>query len=507
MLSKMSLRCLGIAMAAFVLLAGPALADFKSLLGRIPSDANAIVLIDVERMLNSPLGVREGWKAKMANAYAQKPMTVPPDASRVVMAALIDSSDMEPIWELSVMDLTKAPSLDLMARAEGGYVDKLRQAPAVWSPVNAYFIQLDPLVLGVACPADRQFASRWAARKPASPGNSLSAYLSSAAGAVGAGAPIVLAMDLQDVTCATKVRRRLATETFASLEGKNPDLDALSQVFGTIKGVTLRVAIGQEATGKGVVDFDRDTAILASFAKPLLLELLSQSGALIDDFETWQVGTKGKQVSFEGKLSIDGLRCLLSVVEPPAPRDSGPSASTKPAASEKDMKVLASQQYFNAIRKMLQILDNKLRLESSATLPAVAIWMKRDASAISRMPILNVDPDLVKLASDLSVRLNDAARLMTEGTLQTAARTSGIRSTHVDSYVSSGGYYYTDPSARYNENAQRRAADAQAAAQRRQATKEEKARAVSQAGEIFKGLKAEAERIRIELTNRYQVEF
>lgn len=505
-MSKMSLRHLGITMAAFVLLAGPASADFKSLLRRIPNDANALVLIDVEKMLNSPLGVREGWKAKMANAYAQKPMTVPPDASRVVMAALIDASDMEHIWQVSVMDLTKTPSLDLMARAEGGYLDKLGPAPAVWSPVNAYFIQLDSLLLGVACPADRQFAARWVARQSASTGNSLSAYLSGAAGAVGADTPIVLAMDLQDVTCATKVRRRLETEAFASLEGKNPDLDALSQVFGTIKGVTLRVAIGQEAAGKGVVDFDRDTAALASFAKPLLLELLSQSGALVDDFEAWQVSARGKQVSFEGKLSTDGLRRLLSVVEPPSPGDSSPSASTKAAAGEKDTKVSASQQYFSAIRKMLQILDNKIHLSSSATLPAMATWLKRDAITISRMPILNVDPDLVEFAAEISVRLNEAARLMTEGTLQTNARTSGIRSTHVKSY-SSGGYYYGDRSAQRNENAQHRAAEAQAAAQRRQATQEEKARTVSQAGEIFKGMKAEAERIRIQLTNRYQVEF
>ena len=56
--------------------------------------------------------------------------------------------------------------------------------------------------------------------------------------------------------------------------------------------MTLRVAIGQEATGKGVVDFDRDTAIMAGFAKPLLLELLSLSGASIDDFETWQVSAQ-----------------------------------------------------------------------------------------------------------------------------------------------------------------------------------------------------------------------
>jgi hypothetical protein len=504
MLSKTSLERVGITLAAVALLAGPASAEFKSLLGRIPSDANALVLIDAEGMLNSPLGVREGWKVKLANAYAQKPLIIPPDASRVVMAALIDPGDMETIWEVSVMDLSKPPSLDLMARAEGGYVDILGKTPAVWSPINAYFIQLDPLVLGAACPANRQFASRWAAGKPT---GSLSAYLSNAAGAVGAGTPIVMAMDLQDVTCATKVRRRLATETFASLEGKNPDLDALSQVVGGIRGVTLRVAIGEEARGKGVVDFDRDTAVLASFAKPLLLELLSQSGALIDDLDTWQVNARGKQVSFEGKLSTDGLRRLLSVVEPPAPHEAGQPASGKPGASEKDVKAAASQQYFRAVRDIIQRLDKKAAGGRSGTLSEIATWMKRDAGEISRLPILNVDPDLAKFGTEISVRLNDASRVMTEGTLQTHARTSGIRSTHVETYSGYGGYYGSGASEQANNSAQRRAAQAQADTQRKQAIKEERARTVSQAGEIFKGVKAEAERIRIEMTNRYQVEF
>jgi len=479
MLSKMSLgRCCIITLTV-ALLASRATAEFKDLLGRIPSDANAIVAIDIDQLMKSPLAGREGWKQKQANAYASKPVVVPPEATRMVMAALIDPSDMETIWEVSVMDLSKTPSLELMARAEGGYVDKLGQAPAVWSPINAYFIQFDRLVLGAACPANRQFASRWAARKLALPGNSLSAYLANAAGAVGTETPIVMAMDLQDVTCATKVRRRLAAETFASLEGKNPDLDALSQVLGSIRGVTLRVAIGQEATGKGVVDFDSDTAILASFAQPLLLELLSQSGALIDDFETWRVSAKGKQVSFEGKLSTDGLRRLLSVVEPPAPREDGQSASGKPAASEKDIKAAASQQYFKAVREIIQQLDKKAQGGRSGTLYENATWMKRDASAISRLPILNVDPDLVKFAAEVSTRLNDAARVMTEGALQTRARTSGIVSTH----------------------------DGKAVAQRHQALNEERAKTVTQAGEIFRGIKAAAEQIRIEMTSRYQVEF
>ena len=151
----------------------------------------------------------------MSADYAPKPLIVPPDASRVVMAALVDTIDLDSIWEVSLMDLAKPVSLDLMARAERGYLDKLGQTSAVWSPVNAYFIQFEPLVLAAASPADRQFAARWAARKPG--GALMSSYLSSGAGAVGSQTPSVMAIDLQDATCAPKVQGRLLNEKFDAL--------------------------------------------------------------------------------------------------------------------------------------------------------------------------------------------------------------------------------------------------------------------------------------------------
>lgn len=509
MLFRARLGLCGYVVLAFSLLVGSASADFKTLAARVPGEANVVALIDVDAVVNSPLGIEEDWKAKMASAYKQKPLTVPPDASRIVIAGLLDPVDMEPIWQVSVADLTKAPSLDLMARIQKGYVDKLGQTPAVWSPFNAYFIQFEPLVLAATCPADRQWAARWAARKPGLSGSSVSAYLANAVGRVSAATPIVIAIDLQDVTCATKVRRRLADEKFDSLEGKGIDLDKLSQVIGSIKGVTLSVAIEQVATCKGTVDFGQDTAVLAGNAKPLMLELLSQMGAYLDDFESWKVLATGRQISFEGKLSTDGLRRLLSVVEPPAPSGTGSAGSGKPGASEKDIKAAASLDYFNAVREIIQKLDKQVQGGRLGTLSSVATWMKRDANAISRLPILNVDPDLVKFGADVSVRLNDAARVMSEGTLQTQARTVGIRSAHVRTYSShNDGYYgYQDNSAQRNDNAQARAAAAQAEAQRKQTTSEERAKTVVQAGEIFQGIKAEAQRLRIELTKRYQMEF
>ena len=152
------------------------------------------------------------------------------------------------------------------------------------------------------------------------------------------------------------------------------------------------------------------------------------------------------------------------------------AAPRRRAASEKDIKAAASQQYFTAVREIVQKLENQIQGGRVGALSQGALWLKRDATAISRLPILNVDPDLVKFAAVVSARLTDASRVMTEGALQTQARTAGIRAGNVET-------------------------------QRRQATSEERARAVAQAGEIFRGIKEEAERVRLEMTTRYQVEF
>ena len=163
----------------------------------------------------------------------------------------------------------------------------------------------------------------------------------------------------------------------------------------------------------------------------------------------------------------------------------------------------ASQKYFTDARQILDKLDKLVQGgRTPAPLSAIGIWLKRDATAISRLPISNVDPDLVKFAADVSVRLNDAARVIGGGTLQTQARTVGIRSGVVDSYA-----YSWDYAGSLNKSAAAQSGMATALAQRQQATAEEKAKALAEAGEIFKGVKAEAQQIRIEMTNRYKMEF
>src|SRR5262245_10850480 len=205
-------------------------AEIKELLGRLPGEANAIAVIDVERILKTPLAQKEGWKEKIASAYGKKPFIVAPGCSHVALAALIDPTTMDSLWEVAVMDLDAAPAVGAIAKSEQGLLDTVGEKPAAWSPVNAYFVQLEPQILGTVAPANRQFASRWVRKKFTLGGAFISSYLRAAASALETGTEFALAMDLEDVVNPKRAEARIASGEFTCLaNNKDVDLAAIAK--------------------------------------------------------------------------------------------------------------------------------------------------------------------------------------------------------------------------------------------------------------------------------------
>ena len=58
---------------------------------KVPPSANTLVLIDVERTLASPLAQAGGWGKKLELAYVSRPIFLPPEATKLVMAASLES--------------------------------------------------------------------------------------------------------------------------------------------------------------------------------------------------------------------------------------------------------------------------------------------------------------------------------------------------------------------------------------------------------------------------------
>ncbi len=489
------------------LVAARASADVGELVSRLPPGANSIAFINVEGLLKSKLGQAEDWRGRLSDAYATKPMIVPPGTKQVLMASWLELPNAEPLWEVSVLQSSKKISLKRIAREEQGFTEGLGDKRAAWTPLNAYFVQLDSRLLGVVCPADRQFAARWASRS-ISGSETLSPYLRAAVGEIGPKTGYVFALDLQDAVSEKRVRRRLELEEFDCLVDRELDVRKVSEVVAGVKGLRLMIEVDDDITGECVIEFIQPVSVLAPFAKPLLMEILQNTGVAIEDFGGWKVKTQDTSIHVLGKLSTEGLRQLFSVIDPPTPasmeeEEVNPSAAavdekgSEPVSPSKGASAAASKKYYQAVANMIDGFGKRVR--SATSLREGATYVARDARRIDRLPILNVDPELVQWGSGVSARLLEVASALGVGGFQARARTESV----LDPYKRTRYSYDLEVRSDPNDYVDRK----NAARQRRAAAAEERAKVLEQSSGVLKEIEASRAEIRAAMTQRYETEF
>ena len=96
---------------------------FDDLLVRLPADANAIVLLDADRIFSSLIAKSENWRDKYASSFESTPLMLPPSATRFVLAAELEVENMTPVWEAAVMTLAVDTSVKQIADRRSGLVD------------------------------------------------------------------------------------------------------------------------------------------------------------------------------------------------------------------------------------------------------------------------------------------------------------------------------------------------------------------------------------------------
>ena len=288
-----------------------------------------------------------------------------------------------------------------------------------------------------------------------------------------------MAMDLADITSVPRLKRGLESNPFESLQGSEVAVDDLCELLASIKGVTLHIEVGEQAVGQAVIEFDRDAGVLSDVAKPLLLEVLSDVGANIDDLKLWEVSVDRKQVVAKGELSSEGLRRVLSVVDPPVPFD----AAADPEATAGGANAKASLEYFEAIVSMVDNLQDRTGAQS-ASLSDAAVWTGRDARRISRLPTAGVDADLIAWGAASANNLRQVAQILEVHGLKIRSRTSSM-------HIGRGNV------------GQAKAARAR----RRQAAMDEKRAASEATFELLQELQASTAEIRRTMSERYGTEF
>ena len=122
------IRCLpaSILFAATVIACvGEATAQYASLVARVPRGANTIVILDVQRLLDSPLAKQQNWRDKQERAAEAGITMVAPTAQQFLMASHLDYEFMQPVWEVAMANLSYEPSLPRLAARWAGEIDRI----------------------------------------------------------------------------------------------------------------------------------------------------------------------------------------------------------------------------------------------------------------------------------------------------------------------------------------------------------------------------------------------
>lgn len=390
---------------------------FDELLKRIPRRANVILFADVDALANSPLGKQQGWDKKSADGGGTL-LGLPASASRVVAASEYRFNDSLFEWRVGMAEFRGAlPSLEMLARREGGFVEPINLTKVVWTPRDFYYLTFEPNILGFATPAERQPLSGWITSTFVKPRTFPPGFADTALNRAEKGSTIVLAINLQDTVSAPLVKPWLTP--LESVKRYRIDPGTLSEKLAKPRWAYLEVNVKNTIQGAIRVDCEYDVEYAKPVAKEVVLATLDHFGADLPDLQKWSGGAKARSITLEGQLSEESLRHILSFVHVPSPTPDRSSAdqvqpanpapaenkpATAPAPTRPDV-VKTSQAYFRSVADALDGLQS----QKATSAHGARLWYERYSKQIDELPIVGVDSDLLDWGSSVSRTLREMA--------------------------------------------------------------------------------------------------
>jgi hypothetical protein len=368
----------------------------------------------------------------------------------------------------------------MIARTSKGILDPIGKLPAVAIRNDSYIVELGTKRLGAMAPANRQAVARWVREIQSRSAPALSSYLKGSLTA-SEKSQMVLAFDLEDAIPPEVIRAKLAaSETLAA---KKADVDTAAKALATLRGLAIEVGVSDTASGRLRVHFSGDCTPLAPIAQPLLLEIMGDVGAYVADMENWKVTAERERITFEGPLSTAGMRRVLALVDSPTSAILTSDDQPPSQASQGSAQAYATQQYYRSLMSVLE--DLRTEGKTSKTLAQNGMWCDKWARRIDRLPIQNVDPDLLAFGGAVSAGLRSMA---------SDIRGIGIHSGAQNAQIAAMNYsYWSD--LLYTD------------LQQRSARAQERAKGVIAARDTYQTIEHDAARLRQVMTERYKIAF
>lgn len=391
---------------------------------------NTLIVVDAKGLFSSPLATKEGWGRSYQAAYDRGLENLPTDIDAMFVYSKVLTPAFIPAWRVGMIQFSDDPSIDKIAMITKGGVETISGIPVVHTPNNAFLIKTAPKMLGLMNPADRQLLARWLKDIPPDMVSNAPRYLKDAARSASPTTVMLVAMDLSNTDSPDSIRELIKDSTVINRD-RLANVEGLTRFLTGIQGICLELKVGESMQGSLRIDFDQSVNIIAPYGRALITEALDGHGALIEDFQSWNVRYSGMSVYFEGTMTRPGMRQVFQVVQLPTVHGarsattqamtaaSGSNAPDNNASSPANVAA-ASKYYFNTTQR----LYDELKKQQYSSNSRAATLMDRFARQIDDLPILNVDPELLDFSRNLSSNLRRLAESRLGINLTTANATA-----------------------------------------------------------------------------------
>jgi hypothetical protein len=379
-------------------------APFDDLLQQIPESANVVTLIDAERIRSSAVAREQGLVKGSEGESSDQTIVPRQDVYQVVLAATIRGFRESLVEsQTAVFRLRENPSLAGVAAAYRGRLEELGDREYAALPHGAMAFSMADRTLTVIEPIDRRRASQSIARSKQTSPAKLSAYIQKAVHRKTIREQVLVAMDLAHLYPKSTVFLYLQnSKAFAS---RPVDIQQAAALISGIQGATLALRFSDRIEGEVTLDFDRSAELASEWTRSLFLEILSDTGATIEDFETWTFARGERSITLKGDLSTSGLRRVISLLDFPT-RVPQQAASTAAATLEEQRRrtTVASLEYFRAVDQLYSDLRSPSKTRNLAT-SEYGMWYDKYSRKIESLPSLDVDPELLAFGDSLTIQL------------------------------------------------------------------------------------------------------
>jgi hypothetical protein len=375
----------------------PAQDDVAILLRRVPESADALAIVRLQALFQSPLGKQNNWSESYQLGYLSGAVNIPPTIKTLVIASEPHPSSAPTTYGVALLTAKKSVPMDRLAIQEVGEVVTVGNQQAVLTS-GEILVELAPGLMGSMAPPDRKEFARWLRFAANNRDPVISPYLQNAVSA-GRGAQIQFAMDLKRLVDPKAVQIWLKNSK--NLQGKQANLETLSELIKGLRGVRFTARVQDNITGQVYLDFSKPVGNSAGYVKDLFQESLEQMGASIDELSNCKLRTEGngKTVVLEAELTDTTLREIMSLITmPSSPMKPEDVKVAKSSADKADLA--ATERYFSAVQQLLDDLRKKIK--KSDDYKKTALWHESFAKEIAQLPRQGVDEEMLRYGAGIS---------------------------------------------------------------------------------------------------------